>query len=90
MEHGQRESGGNGVHLDRTVARAVVKKLVSLQGDRTDAEMGSLLGVSRVQWSHLRANRRGMSYACMKRAAVAFPDVLPIVLRDLSREEAAS
>jgi len=71
-------------HLPRAVYAEIAAKLAELQGGRTDAEMGSALGVSRVQWSHIRAGRRGMSYATMKRAAAVFPEVLPIVMRDLT------
>ncbi len=68
------------------VAAEIAAKLTELQGDRSDAEMGALLGVTRVHWSHIRAGRRSASYALVKRAAVLFPDLYPIVMRDLMGE----
>lgn len=75
--------------LTPDVATKLAAKLTSLQGDRTDAEMGRLLGVTRHHWGHIRAGRRKMSYALVKRASVHFPELLPIVLRDLAAEAVA-
>ena len=71
-------------HLTEPLAREIAAKLTELQGSRTDKEMGAVLGVSRVQWSHIRAGRRNLSYATMKRASASFPEILPIVMRDLT------
>lgn len=72
--------------LTGDVSKQLAAKLAELQGDRTDAEMGALLGVTRVHWSHIRAGRRQMSYAVVKRAAAHFPELYPIVMRDLAAE----
>lgn len=74
--------------LTADVAAKLAAKLVALQGDRTDGEMGALLGVTRHHWGHIKAGRRKMSYALVKRAAVHFPELYPIVLRDLTEEVA--
>lgn len=64
------------------VSKLIAAKLRELQGNRTDAEMGALLGVTRVHWLHIKAGRRDPSYAVAKRAAVVFPDVSRIVIHD--------
>lgn len=82
-----------GMHrLTEDVSKELAAKLAELQGDRTDAEMGALLEVTRVHYSHIKAGRRQMSYATMKRAAQCFPDLYAIVMRDLTAgpERAAS
>lgn len=76
--------------LTAEVSRELAGKLTALQGGRTDAAMAALLGVSRPHWSHIRSGRRRMSYAVFKRASAHFPDLLPIVLRDLASAGAAS
>lgn len=80
-----------GMHqLPDGVSQQIAAKLQELQGTRTDVEMGDLLGVTREQWSHIRAGRRNPSYATVKRAMTHFPDLYPIVMRDLAPEAAAS
>lgn len=64
------------------VSKQIAAKLAELQGNRTDAEMGVLLGVTRVHWHHVRAGRRAPSYAMVKRAAVHWPELSLIVIRD--------
>jgi hypothetical protein len=76
-------------HLTPDVATQLSAKLAALQGERTDADMGKLLGVTREHYAHIKANRRRMSYAVVKRAALHFPELYPIVLRDLAAEEVA-
>lgn len=71
------------------VSKQIAAKLSELQGDRTDAEMGAVLGVTRTQWSYLRSGRRAPSYALVKRAAIIFPALYPIVMRDLAGEPEA-
>lgn len=66
------------------VSAQVAAKLAELQGDRTDAEFAALLGITRGHWSHIRAGRRQASYAFIKRVAQMFPDLYPIVMRDLT------
>lgn len=79
----------DGMHdLTEEVAVKLAAKLVSLQGDRTDGDMGRLLGVTRHHWGHIKAGRRKMSYALVKRAARHFPELYPIVLRDLTADSA--
>lgn len=72
------------------VVRELAAKLIELQGTRTDAEMGELLGISRVHWSHIKAMRREPSYALVKRAAAIFPELSLIVIRDWVREPAGA
>lgn len=72
--------------LTADVSRELAAKLTELQGSRSDAEMGVLLGVTRVHYAHIKAERRSMSYATMKRAAAHFPDLYAIVMRDLTAE----
>lgn len=74
--------------LTTDVAKELAAKLASLQGDRSDEEFAVLLGVTRTQWSYIRSGRRRMSYGLLKRAAALFPDLYPIVLRDLTAEVA--
>lgn len=66
------------------VGRRVATKLAELQGSRTDAEMGRLLGVGRVYWWQVKHGKRRLSYARVKRAAGLFPEILSIVVHDLS------
>lgn len=75
-----------------SVSKQIAAKLAELQGERTDAEMGALLGVTRVHWAHIKAGRREPSYALAKRASAAFPELSLIVIRDWTAEpaEAAS
>ena len=40
------------------VSKQIAAKLRELQGERTDTEMGALLGISRVHWAHIKAERR--------------------------------
>lgn len=65
----------------------IVAKLVELQADRTDAEMGDLLGCSRSHWAHIRAGRRRLTYPMLKRAIRAFPSVSMEVADDLGMRE---
>lgn len=72
------------------VSTQIAAKLRELQGDRTDQEMGDLLGITRVHWSHIRAGRREPSYAVAKRASAAFPGVISnIVIHDWTTEAAS-
>jgi hypothetical protein len=64
------------------VSKLIAAKLSELQGSRTDAEMGHLLGVTRVHWAHIKAGRREPSYALAKRASLIFPELSLIVIRD--------
>jgi hypothetical protein len=64
------------------VAKQIAAKLTDLQGERTDAQMGALLGITRVSWLQIRTGRRAISYTVAKRAAAHFPDVNLIVIRD--------
>lgn len=66
------------------VSTQIAAKLRELQGARSDAEMGELLGVSRIGWLHIKADRRGPSYAVAKRAALVFPEIALIVVHDMS------
>lgn len=70
------------------VSKQIAAKLTELQSARTDAEMGELLGVTRVHWSHIKAGRREPSYALAKRASVIFPELSLIVIRDWTAERA--
>lgn len=74
--------------LDGSVALALAAKLRDLQGDRTDADMGAILGVTRSQWHHIRTGKRVPSYASIRRAVRVFPELSMVIMRDLS--EAAS
>lgn len=69
---------------DREMSREIAKTLIELQGDRSDAEMAKLLGITRGHWSHIKQGRRYVTYAIVKQAGATFPEVLRIVLRDLS------
>lgn len=64
------------------VSKQIATKLRELQGSRTDAEMGALLGVTRIHWLHIKAGRREPSYALAKRASAVFPELSMIVIRD--------
>ena len=77
---------GDMQRLTKQVSAELAAKLAELQGDRTDAVMGALLGVTRVHYAHIKARRRQMSYATMKRAIRVFPELYPIVMRDLTAE----
>jgi hypothetical protein len=66
------------------VSSVLALKLIELQGTSTDAEMGRLLGVSRVHWLHIKAGRRQPSYALIKRATVRWPVLGAIVSHDLT------
>ena len=70
----------------------VLVKLRELQGSRTDGEFAGLIGISRSHWAHIRGGRRYLTYAITKRALVHFPELYPIVVRDLAeaRIEAVS
>lgn len=70
-------------YITEDVSSALATQLASLQGDRTDEQFATLLGISRVQWSHVRHGRRRPSYDLVKRAAALFPELYPIVMRDL-------
>lgn len=78
--------------LEDGVSKLIAAKLSELQGDRTDAEMGALLGVTRVHWHHIRTGHRAPSYAMVKRAAAIWPELSLIVIRDwtIAPTEAAS
>lgn len=77
--------------LGDDVGKQVVATLAALQGSRTDAEMGALIGCGRVHWWSLKNGRRRMTYALAKQAGASFPEVLRILMRDLSEPvEAAS
>lgn len=62
----------------------VTSRLVSLQGGRSDAEMADILGCARVYYLQLRTGRRRLSYAMAKRAARHFPEILAMLMRDLT------
>lgn len=70
------------------VSKQIAAKLRELQGTRSDTEMGELLGVSRVHWLHIKADRRDPSYALAKRASAIFPELSLIVIRDWTAERA--
>lgn len=65
----------------------VLARLTALQGDRTDAEMAGLLGISRSHWGHIRAKRRTLTYGITKRAVRVFPELYPVVVQDLAAEQ---
>ena len=67
----------------RRMTADVLARLIALQGDRTDAEMAALLEISRSHWGHIRAERRTLTYAITKRALRVFPELYPLVVRDL-------
>lgn len=71
--------------IDRMTAE-VRAKLIELQGSRTDEEFAGLIGVTRSHWTHIRAGRRGLTYAITKRAVRVFPELYPLVMRDLTAE----
>lgn len=70
-------------HLTEDVSEAVVRTIAELQDGRSDGEIAALLGCSRSHWCHVKAGHRRVSYALLKRAAAVFPEVYPIVMRDL-------
>lgn len=74
--------------LTPDLSRDLAAKLASRQGDRSDEEFATLLGITRTHWSYIRAGKRRITYALLKRAAALFPELYPIVLRDLSAEVA--
>lgn len=75
--------------MDR-MAEQVLAKMIELQGDRTDAQMGALIGVSPTHWRHIKAKRRRLTYQIMQRAVRAFPSLYPVVVSDLAGEPAPS
>lgn len=62
----------------------VLARLKLLQGERTDAQMGGLLGVSRSHWGHIRSGRRTLTYDITKRAVRVFPELYPVVVQDIA------
>lgn len=72
--------------LDDEGAERVRLKLVELQGDRSDAEMARLLGCTRPHWWNVKNDRRGASYALVKRAIQAFPVLSLVIMQDLTGE----
>lgn len=68
------------------VSGRVAKRLAELQGDRSDAEMGRILGCSRNYYWQVKHSRRRISYEMAKRAGRVFPDVFAIVVQDLAAE----
>lgn len=70
-------------HLPRDLGDEIARQLATHQGERTDAEMARLLGCSRPHWHHLKMGRRRPSYALVQRAVKLFPDLYPVVMRDL-------
>lgn len=74
---------------DRETSQEIASTLSGLQGSRSDGEMAGLLGITRTHWAHIKAGRRFVTYAIVKRASRAFPEVLPIVMRDLAGVGAA-
>lgn len=77
-----------GMHeVTRGVNDEVVAKLLELQGSERDSDFAARLGVTRSHWSHIKAGRRKVSYAVVKRVSAEFPgSMLPIVLRDLTEK----
>jgi len=75
--------------MNDDVSRQVAAKLVERQGGRTDAEMAALLGCGRVYYWQIKRGVRRISYEMAKRAAQDFPEILPIILRDLTGEPTA-
>lgn len=73
-------------NLPDGVAEQIAAKLAELQGNRTDAEFADLLGCTRPHWHHIRSGKRHPSYAMVKRAVRHFPELYPIVMRDLTAE----
>lgn len=72
--------------LTDSVAAEIAAKLTELQGASTDAEMAERLGVTRPHWSYIKTGRRQISYRALKRALAVFPQLWPIVVRDLACE----
>jgi hypothetical protein len=72
--------------LDDEGKRRVRLKLTELQGERSDAEMARLLGCTRPHWWNVKHDRRGASYALVKRAIQVFPTLSLVVMQDLSGE----
>lgn len=70
--------------LDDELAGAVRTKLISLQGERSDAAFARLLGVSRPHWWNVKHGRRRASYALVKRASAHFPALTNLVIHDMS------
>ena len=73
-------------HLPKGVAAEIAAKLAELQGISSDADMAERLGITRPHWSFIKTGRRRISYRAMKRAAAIFPELYPIVMRDLIGE----
>lgn len=67
----------------------VTRRLVALQGRRTDREMALLLGCSRPYYYYLRTGKRRVSYAMAKRAAQIYPEIMALFMRDLMMAEGA-
>lgn len=68
----------------------VVAKIVELAGgERTHTEVARALGVSRPHWSKCRHGHRTLNREALRRAVIAFPDLLPFVVDDLSKEKAS-
>lgn len=66
---------------------AVVARLVQLQGKRTDTEMAALLGVSKGQWSHIKAGRRNLTRERIAHAVRAFGAEWPELAADIAGQE---
>lgn len=62
----------------------MARKLSELQDKRTGAEMAAILGCHRVYYWQIKTGRRRISYEMAKRAGRAFPEILPILMRDLT------
>lgn len=66
------------------LAGQVGAKLAELQGERTDAQMAAILGCSRQHYWRIRKGQKRPSYEMAKRAGVVFPEVLTLMMRDLT------
>lgn len=69
--------------MDKDVSTKIAARLAELQGSRTDSEMAALLGCTRPHWWNIKNGQRRPSYALVKRAAQAFPDICRIVVNDV-------
>jgi hypothetical protein len=66
-------------------------KLIEIQQRRgdTDEQFAVLLDISRSHWTHIRHDRRHLTYAITKRAARLFDEVRELVVEDLDAEPEA-
>lgn len=79
----RRPAGGLG-YLPAALSSEVYRCLAALQGGRSNAEMAAILGVDSIQYWRIKKGERRISYEMTKRAGATFPEVLDIVMRDLT------